>query len=323
MRIRRVVWLGLAGWLTHLALLGGLGSALSPAARVALAFAALVLTPGLAFVAAGLTPPGGAWLAAGWALGFGVAWNALLVVVSMLLHRPFTIWVSGAAVTTPLLWIGLASWIRRAPRGDTVSWSRATLTVLLAAAALGAWHAGRYGAPLGYITDSPDHIGTVRRMLASGDPFPSDAFFKDAGRAGEDPRKGLWHPQVALIAALSRTDPLDTWRWLPAVLVPLFVLNAAGLGWMVRGRRGAAVAAWALLLTYGGSFANQYLREAVFSTKLGDQLMLATAVALLDDLERRRPATRLAAVVLGVAAIAVHLWYVVALAFAFAALGAG
>lgn len=324
-------WLpGLLAWLAHLALLTGVAAPLPAGARVALAFAALVLGPGFAFVAAGLVPPGGGWLSAGWALGFGVAWNALLIVVTLVLHRPFTIWNAGSAVTTPLLWLALAPWIARRPAGPAVSgsapapvWSRATLVALLAAAALGAWHAGRYGAPLGYITDSPDHIGTVRRMLASGDPFPTDAFFKDAGHAGEDPRKGLWHPQVALTCALSGTDPVVTWRWLPVALVPLFVLNMAALGLLVAGRRGAALAAWALLLTYGGSFANQYLREAVFSTKLGDQLMTATAVALLADLERRDRGTRRAAILLALAAVAVHVWTAIAMTFAFGALAFG
>jgi hypothetical protein len=324
-------WLpGLAGWLAHLALLTGVMAPLPAGVRVVLAFVALVLAPGFAFVAAGLVPPGGGWLSAGWALGFGVAWNALLIVASLVLHRPFTIWVMGAALTTPLVWLALSPWISRRVAGSdaatsppTPVWSRATLVALVAAAALGAWHAGRYGAPLGYITDSPDHIGTVRRMLASGDPFPTDAFFRDAGRAGEDPRKGLWHPQVALVSALSSTDPVVTWRWLPVALVPLFVLNMAGLGLLVAGRRGAALAAWMLLLTYGGSFANQYLREAVFSTKLGDQLMIATAVALLADLERRERGTRRAAVLLALAAVLVHVWTAIAMTFAFGALALG
>jgi hypothetical protein len=317
---------GLVAWLLHVALLAGLATPLPAGARVLLAFVALVMAPGLAFVAAGLVPPGGAWLAAGWALGFGVAWNALLIVASTVLHRPFTIWVVGAAGTTPLLWLALSPWILRRPVGAAVSrpvWSRGTLAALLLAAGLGAWHAGRYGAPLGYVTDSPDHIGTVRRMLATGDPFPTDAFFKDAGRAGEDPRKGLWHPQVALTSALSATDPVVTWRWLPVALVPLFVLNMAGLGLLTAGRRGAVLAAWALLVTYGGSFANQYLREAVFSTKLGDQLMIATAVALLADLERRERITRRAAVLLALAAVTVHVWTAIALTFAFTGFALG
>src|SRR5205085_4509654 len=108
--------------------------------------------------------------------------------------------------------------------GTAAPISGVALVALLAAAALGAWQAGRLGAPLALHTDSPDHIATVRRMLETGDAFPRDAFFKDAGRAGADPRKGLWHPEVALIARLAAVDPLDAWRLLPIVLVPLFVL---------------------------------------------------------------------------------------------------
>ncbi|MBI3539605.1 MAG: hypothetical protein HY076_04980, partial [Candidatus Eisenbacteria bacterium] len=347
--------------------------ALPPALGVAFASAVLVLLPGYAFVALGAMPPGGAWLAPGWALGFGVAWLGFWVLVTRALHLPFTVLTWWSLVTTTALWAfvigrrsrpsaprgapeerrsqdgGAATGCsepeqdaeasvprgatrsmsaspsvpRGAPRPMSAAMTGASLIALLLAAVVGAWHAGRLGAPLGLHTDSPDHIGTIRRMVASGDAFPRDAFFKDAGAAGADPRKGLWHAEVALIAKLAGADPLDTWRWLPTVLVPLFVLNAAALGFLLRGPPGAAVAGWALLVTYGGSLASQFLREAVFATKVGDQLALATAAAVIADLRAPDRRMRLAAVGLALGALAAHVYYAIPFAMTLTALGAG
>ena len=258
-----------AGILVHAALASGTLSALPVEVRIALAFLTLVMLPGYAFVALGARPPGGAWLAPGWALGFGVAWLGLLVLATRALGVPFTTLAWWALPADALLWGVALRWGVRsrateaapaataganAPdRSQASGWTPLPLAVLLLAAVVGAWMAGRLGAPLGITTDSPDHIGTIRRMLTSGDAFPRDAFFRDAGAEGTDPRKGLWHPEVALVAKLAAADPLTTWRFLPACLVPLFVLIVAQMGFLLRGPPGAAVAGWAWLLTYGGS----------------------------------------------------------------------
>src|ERR1043166_5740670 len=153
--------------------------------------------------------------------------------------------------------------------------------------------------------------------------FPTDAFFRDAGRAGADPRKGLWHPAVALVCRLSHTDPLPAWRALAVLLAPLFVLNAAAFAALFGGGFAAAVGAWGLLLTYGGGLSTQYLREAVFATKLADQLALATLGAVLVDLERGSARTRAAVIGLALGTVAVHVFGAIQFAITFGALGVG
>ncbi len=293
--------------------------------RLALAFAALVLLPGHALLAGmGALPPGGPWLASGWALGLGVAWLGLLVLLTRMLHLPFTLLAPWAALPNAALWIFAA---RRGPRPSepvpAPDLHPIAVVAILVAAALAALHCARLGTPVAYFTDSPDHIGTIRRMLASGDAFPRDAFFLDAGGGGADPRKGLWHPCVALIADLARVDPLPAWRLLAALIAPLFVLNAAAFAMLIGGSTGAAVGAWALLLTYGGSLGTQYLREAVFATKLADQLALATAAAVLYDLQHRTKQTRLAAVGLALGAVSAHVFSAIQFGLCFGALGIG
>ncbi|MBI5709170.1 MAG: hypothetical protein HZC42_02555 [Candidatus Eisenbacteria bacterium] len=342
MRDRRAaIALAAAALALHLVLAAGALVVLPATLRTLLAFAVLVLAPGLALVRLTMLPPGGAWLVMGWALGLGVAWNGLLVLAARALGQPFTPLAAWAVAPNALLW-ALALARRAGPAAPVPPLPRWAGMLVLLAAALAAWHAGLLGPPLTYTSDSPDHLGTIRRMMASGDAFPTDAFFRDAGPAGADPRKGLWHPQVALVAKLAAVDPIVAWRLLAGALAALFVLNAAALGALIGGVRtaaravsdegrasagdgcvSAALAGWALLFTYGGSLAQPPLREAVFATKLADQLALATTVAVLADLATPSRARRLAAVGLGLGAMAAHLFSAVQFALVFGGLGAG
>jgi hypothetical protein len=244
------------------------------------------------------------------------------------LHLPFTGLVTWSLPAGVALWaFALLRPASPGPgRGEPVSGGRLGAvagSLVLAAAAIALLHTARLGPPITYESDSPDHVATIRRMLATGDAFPTDVFFRDAGPAGADPRKGLWHPEVALVCRLAAVDPLVAWRTLGCLLAALHVLNAAALGLLIAGPAGAAVGAWALLLTYGGSLPWGPLREAVFSTKLADQLALATIVAVLVDLEVRRPATRLAAAALALGTVVVHVFPAIQFALVFGTLGLG
>ncbi len=310
-----------ASLVTSLALRAGVLGAWPEGLRLALAFAVLVLVPGEGWRRAiGAPVPGGALLGLGAALGLGVAWAGLAVLVTRMLGLPFTVLADHGATWTLLPWL-VASFT--APRTTEAfpPLPRAAQVAIVLAAVVAGVHLARLGTPVAYFTDSPDHIGTVRRMAASGDAFPVDAFFRDAGDAGADPRKGLWHPCVALVCRMAQVDPLPAWRGLAALLAPLFVLNAAAFAWWLGGPLAAAVGAWALLLTYGGGLGTQYLREAVFATKLADQLALGAAALVFVDLERRTRRTRLAAMALMLGTIVAHVFGAIQFAIAFGALG--
>jgi hypothetical protein len=334
----RRVSLGLfaGGIALQLGLLGGALAFLPGSWRVALAFAVLALLPGAAIVRLGLVPPGGAWLAPMWAAGFGIAWNALLVLATRALGLPFTVLAGGSVATTAALWLAVIVVGRPpaaqpatpvpAPAGagaEPLGRSRWALAAVLAAALLAALHAGRLGTPVTYYSDSPDHIGTVRRMMTDGDAFPRDAFFRDAGEAGVDPRKALWHPQVALIATLARVEAVEAWTWASAAIAPLFILNAAAFGGLAAGARGAAATAWAALLLGAGAIGWAPLRKAVFSTFLADQLCFAAAIAWLADLGAGTRRSRAAPVLLALSAVLVHLYSALQLAITAGAYLAG
>ena len=292
------------------------------ALRITFAFVALVIVPGLLLLRLlRREPPGGAALASGWALGLGLAWLGLHVLA---------VRFSGGAnaLVAPLascsvLALGAAAAIVRPPRepqGDTGLGRLATLLVA-AAAIWAAVHVAHHGPALNVYTDSPDHIGTIRRIMASGDAFPRDAFFRDAGPGGADPRKGLWHPEVAVLAQVAHADPIVAWQVLAALLVPLLVLNTAAFCFLLAGARGAGLGAFAVLLAYGGGLGAPYLGEAVFATKLADQLALATLTAVLADLERPGWAGRWTAGLLALGAVFTHVFAAVHLAIVLSALG--
>jgi hypothetical protein len=301
----------------------GAFAALPVLVRLALAFVVLVLSPGFAWRRAiGAPGPGGAWLAAGWALGYGVAWLGIGILVTRVLGQPFLVLAGTGLAWAVLPWLAAAV-LAPAQAPASAPLGRVAAVVVTLAALAAALHVARSGPPVTWLSDSPDHIGTIRRMLAHGDAFPTDAFFRDAGPAGADPRKGLWHPGVALLCRLARVDPLDAWRGLAVLLAPLFVLNAATFAFRFGGGFGAAVGAWALLLTYGGGLGTLYLSEAVFATKLADQLALATTAALLLDLDRRTARSRLAVAGLAIGTVLVHVFGAVQFAIVFGAFGAG
>ena len=71
------------------------------------------------------------------------------------------------------------------------------------------------------VTFSPIRVApvspTLGLALTQGQAFPVDAFFRDPYATFADPRKGLWHPVVALVCALAQADPFVVWRALPTL----------------------------------------------------------------------------------------------------------
>lgn len=177
---------------------------------------------------------------------------------------------------------------------------------------------GSLGAPLMTDTDSPDHIATVRRIVDTRVVFPTDAFFVDAGPHGADPRKGLYHPWVALVARAAHVDAVEAWRWLPALLIPVFLLAVTALTLaLTRSRMSALIAAVLFPLLYGGGLGGTELRETVYSTRVGEIAALLSLAALVRFVElggRRRLGLWIA---LAWTALAVHVWYALYFAVAF------
>jgi hypothetical protein len=323
----RSAWIvAAAGLAAQLAMLAGPWP-VPDGVRTVLAFTLLVLWPGAALLELlDQRPPGGALLSAGWALALGVTWNAAWLAATALARVPFTTLSGVTAFASAALWCAVAWRSARSiakPREPDDALRGIAPWLIAAAAALAALHCARLGARLTFISDAPDHIGTLRRMLAHGVLFPDDSCYRDIGAAGADPRKSLWHGIVALTCALAHADPVETWRAMPALLAPLFVLNVAALGTLVGGGSGAAVAAVVLVLTYGGTLADSALRDGTNSAKLADQLSIAACAAALADLTRPGRGSRRAAALIAAGAAATHVFAAFQLAVTLGALASG
>ncbi len=123
-------------------------------------------------------------------------------------------------------------------------------------------------------SDALDHISYVRRSIDSGTLFPEDSFYRGGDGAGFDPRKGIWHPMMALWAFQGDASVETLWRVLPsfiaffalasflffvvtvtgrpllaplALLMFLFFYRGEGIGWLTKAgfsRNMAQVALW-------------------------------------------------------------------------------
>ncbi|MGH7726801.1 MAG: hypothetical protein ACREOU_15350, partial [Candidatus Eiseniibacteriota bacterium] len=216
------------------------------------------------------------------------------------------------AGTWALPLIGLLLACVRPPRAVQAPDPRGLLPwVLLAAwALLMAAVFGTLGAPLMSNTDSPDHIATLRRMIDTREVFPLDAFFVDTGLFGADPRKGLYHAWVAIVSRASHVDPVATWQILPLVLIPTFVIAIyASTYALTESRMTGVMAAVLFPLLYGGGPGGTELREAVYSTRVGEVVALLAVAALVRYVERGHVRRLGLFWATAWTAIAIHIWY--------------
>ena len=242
-----------------------------------------------------------AWAAYAFGFDFAVAlWFLPLLGLALACVRPSRP-VERPEPRSMLPWTLLATWVL-------------VITVLV----------GSLGAPLMTDTDSPDHIATVRRIADSHVVFPTDAFFVDAGKHGADPRKGLYHAWVAMVVRGAHVDPVDAWRWLPALLIPVFLLAVGSITLALTGSRMSALVSAVLFpLLYGGGLGGTELRETVYSTRVGEIAALLTAAALVRFVEHGGWRRLLFWVALGWTALAIHVWYALYFALAFGVYGLG
>ncbi|MEP7029048.1 MAG: hypothetical protein ABI960_10670, partial [Candidatus Eisenbacteria bacterium] len=183
---------------------------------------------------------------------------------------------------------------------------------------------GGLGAPLVYQSDSLDHIATVRRIEVTREPFPTDAFFRDAGVTGADPRKGTYHVALALVARAARVDPVTLWRFLPLLFIPVFLLAMYSLTFaLTRSRMAGLVATFLFPLIYGGGPGGTELRETVYSTRVGELVALLSIAALVRFIERGGKRRLGLFWAVAVSAILVHVWYALYFALALGVYAAG
>jgi hypothetical protein len=245
------------------------------------------------------------WLLPGWALAralfrgrdplarvsfagaAAVAASTLLAFIAFLLQVPpgrlhLVLWgAAGAATVLLLLTARRSVGTSIADEGDP---GPALLTRIAAYLSLGVLAAAglRGGATMRFTGDGPDHVGTIREILASGSYFPTEAFHIGAGILGADPRKGLLHPVYAALCTLSGLDPVDLWMLLPIVTAPfLFACGYLFLRGLHVRPAWSVVGAWVLLLTWNRGIGGGLLSYSSFPNQVGEGMYWAAAGSLL------------------------------------------
>lgn len=137
-------------------------------------------------------------------------------------------------------------------------------------------------------SDALDHMSYVRRGLASGALFPNDSFHRNGDGAGFDPRKGIWHPIMALWAYQGDVPTEFLWRMLPS-FVAFFALAFFMLFAMtVTGRPLIMPAVLLLLLLFYRGEGIAWLAKVGFSRNLAHMVLWGGAAFLIRYSETGR-----------------------------------
>jgi hypothetical protein len=300
--------------LTALLAAGAAGAPIPASLRMTFAVLALVAWPGAMLLRQFLVDREGEWPGrVAYSFVLGLLPGGLLALAS----HAFRFDAGIGLWLLPLLGFVLALLAPVRPRSPHprgyLPWVLAIAWALVVAAVLGS-----LGAPLVNDADSLDHVATVRRIAETREPFPTDAFFVDAGTHGADPRKGTYHVVLALLCRAARVDPVTLWRFLPLLFVPVFVLVLATLTYALsRSRMAGVVAAVLFPFVYAGGPGGTELREAVYSTRVGEMAALLAAAALVRLVERGGRRRLILFWLTALSALFVHVWYALWFALAF------
>jgi len=258
-------------------LASGFANALPPAARILISLSVLTWIPGAALLEIGfrmrrLSP-------VFWSLFSTVAGLALVSVifwVGALVGLSFHVCATVVQVLLAFLfaadiWQGRR--VRGVQREDKVRLSLAggggEWVVMAVAAAFALW-AALYPPRPDFGQDAFDHIGYVRRVQFDDTIFPEGVLARPVGAEEPrlDPRKGTFHPVLALAGGLGGVDPWSVWESLPVLFFPLAFLAFLGFCAPFVPRGGLLVGCAALFAMFQGGIGFDYAREVGYGHNL-------------------------------------------------------
>jgi hypothetical protein len=137
-------------------------------------------------------------------------------------------------------------------------------------------------------SDALDHLSYVRRGLDSGALFPGDSFYRGGDGVGFDPRKGIWHPMLALWAYQGDTQVELLWRMLPSFIAFFALASFLLFAVTVTGRPLVAPIALLLLLFFYRGEGVGWLTRAGFSRNMAQVLLWSGAAFLIRYAETGR-----------------------------------
>jgi hypothetical protein len=164
---------------------------------------------------------------------------------------------------------------------------------------------------LGLSTDAPDHVSYIRRSLDSGAMLPGDSFHREGDGGAFDPRKGIWHPVVALWAWQSDV-PVDLlWRMIPSFISFFAVL----VFWLYAGELTGSVpmkiVSLLLLLIFFRGSGLVWLTKVMYSRHMVQIIVWGTVAYLIRYLRFSRTRDLWMIAMLAFTGTSVHLVYVI------------
>lgn len=158
--------------------------------------------------------------------------------------------------------------------------------------------------------DAYDHIGYVQRTLVLDEMRPDGllAWPLDASLSmAQDPRKGAFHPMVAVVADLAGTDAAPAWSALRVFIFPLAVLAFAGFASAFVGRGVLlALTLAAFFFSYTGT-GIQFVNAAAYGQNMATTwYWVALPLALECGRRRRRSASDIALALVTVGGVFAH-----------------
>lgn len=244
------------------------------------------------------------------AFATGLAVYSLITWLCWIAGFGFSACVNVLKVVTLLGWGGAAALqlmrrpgepeVRKRPTGQAVVVLALAVGMFFAAAPLQPNHRG----------DGFDHIGYIRAIEREDALAPVGVLAPPVDAAfvmKSDPRKGTFHPLLAVTCQLSATDPVDAWRWLPAFLAPAAVMAFWVFATTLLPSGVYAPFALLLFVMFQGGLGRVFLGNLGYGQHLAlvfHWLLVALCVSFARD-----PKGRLLALILAIAAgaAAVHI----------------
>jgi len=164
---------------------------------------------------------------------------------------------------------------------------------------------------ISYQEDSLDHLSFVSRCVESGRIFPEDSFYRGGDGVSLDPRKGLWHSAMALLAIQADVSPAYLWKMMPSLLVFFAVITFSFFALQLLGSSGLALLALLMFLFFGRGDSLSWFTKLSYGRHLAQLIVWAQVGMIIWWLDSDRPGDLLLFIFLvAFAGVAVHAVYV-------------
>ncbi len=164
---------------------------------------------------------------------------------------------------------------------------------------------------ISYQEDSPDHLSFVSRCVESGEILPGDSFYSEGDGVSPDPRKGLWHSAMALMAIQGDVSAEYLWKMMPSLLVFFAIITFSFFALQILGSPSLALLSVLMLLFFGRGDSLAWFTKISYGRHMVQLIVWGQAGLIIWWLGSNRPKAFLSFIFLiAFAGVAVHAVYI-------------